>query len=101
VPLDELIDDAPLEEDFTLAVDADGTVQAAAAQDSTAASGRKLRAQFGRRHTHNEQLIVALCGMILARETFYGAEGVGSVVVCEHCQRYKWPANTMNDPGND
>ncbi|KAG1898662.1 uncharacterized protein F5891DRAFT_981804 [Suillus fuscotomentosus] len=48
VPLDELIDDAPLEEDFTLAVDADGTVQAATAQDSTAASGRKLRAQFGR-----------------------------------------------------
>ncbi|KAF8834057.1 hypothetical protein BDN67DRAFT_915716 [Paxillus ammoniavirescens] len=35
---------------------------------------------FGRKHTHNEQLIVAPCGMILARETFYGAEGVSSVV---------------------
>ncbi|KAG2131405.1 uncharacterized protein EDB93DRAFT_1255512 [Suillus bovinus] len=80
VPLDELIDDAPLEEDFTLAVDADGNVQAAVAQDSPAVSSHKLRAQFGRRRMHNEQLIVAPCGMILARETFYGAEGVGSVV---------------------
>ncbi|KIJ05333.1 hypothetical protein PAXINDRAFT_93606 [Paxillus involutus ATCC 200175] len=40
----------------------------------------KLRAQFGRKRTHNEQLIVAPCGMILSRETFYGAEGVASVI---------------------
>ncbi|KAG2159194.1 uncharacterized protein EDB93DRAFT_1076218 [Suillus bovinus] len=100
VSLDELIDDAPLEEDLTLAVDADGNVQASVAQDSPAVSSHKLRAQFGRRRTHNEQLIIAPCGMILARETFYGAEGVGSVVVCKHCQCYKWPAN-MNGPGND
>jgi hypothetical protein len=42
---------------------------------------RKLRAQFGRRRSHNEQIIVAPCGVILARQTFYGAEGVGSVGV--------------------
>ncbi|KAF8074791.1 hypothetical protein FPV67DRAFT_1408151 [Lyophyllum atratum] len=41
---------------------------------------RKIRAQFGRKRTHNEQIIVAPCGMIIARETFYGAEGVGSVI---------------------
>jgi hypothetical protein len=41
---------------------------------------KKLRAQFGRRRTHNEQIIVAPCGIIIARETFYGAEGVASVV---------------------
>ncbi|KAG0696840.1 hypothetical protein DFH29DRAFT_812545 [Suillus ampliporus] len=51
VPLDDLVDDAPLEEDYTLNIDADG-----------------------------HQLVVAPCGMILARETFYGAEGVGSVI---------------------
>jgi hypothetical protein len=42
---------------------------------------KKLRAQFGRKRTHNEQIIVAPCGMIIARETFYGAEGIASVVV--------------------
>jgi len=42
---------------------------------------RKLRAQFGRKRTHNEQIIVAPCGIILARETFYGAEAVATVVV--------------------
>lgn len=41
----------------------------------------RIRAQLGRRRTHNEQIIVAPCGMIIARETFYGAEGVGSVIV--------------------
>jgi hypothetical protein len=42
---------------------------------------KKVRAQFGRRRTHNEQIIVTPCGMIIARETFYGAEGVATVVV--------------------
>ena len=41
----------------------------------------RIRAQMGRRRTHNEQIIVAPCGIIIARETFYGAEGVGSVIV--------------------
>ena len=40
-----------------------------------------IRAQFGCKRTHNEQIIVVPCGMITARETFYGAEGVGSVIV--------------------
>lgn len=44
-------------------------------------SSAKPRAQFSRRRTHNEQLIVAPCGIILARETFFGAEGVASVIV--------------------
>ncbi|KDQ59117.1 hypothetical protein JAAARDRAFT_57079 [Jaapia argillacea MUCL 33604] len=39
----------------------------------------KLRAQFGRKRTHNKQLIVALCGMIHARETFFGAKAISSV----------------------
>jgi hypothetical protein len=50
---------------------------------STEQSGKseRIRAQLGRRRTHNEQIIVAPCGIIIARETFYGAEGVGSVIV--------------------
>ncbi|THU86633.1 hypothetical protein K435DRAFT_804952 [Dendrothele bispora CBS 962.96] len=39
----------------------------------------KIRAQFGRRRTHNEQLIIAPCGMILARQTFYHSEVFSAV----------------------
>lgn len=42
---------------------------------------KRLRAQFGRKRTHNEQIIIAPCGVIIARTTFYGAEAIGSVVV--------------------
>ncbi|KAF8953928.1 hypothetical protein BDZ97DRAFT_1929187 [Flammula alnicola] len=33
-----------------------------------------VRARFGRRRTHNEELCVASCGVILGRTTFYGSE---------------------------
>ncbi|KAF8958550.1 hypothetical protein BDZ97DRAFT_1923591 [Flammula alnicola] len=36
------------------------------------ATKKRISAQFGRRRTHNEQILVAPCGMILARETFFG-----------------------------
>ncbi|KAF8587176.1 hypothetical protein K439DRAFT_1614479 [Ramaria rubella] len=41
---------------------------------------RKVFSRFGRRRTHNEQLCVACCGMILGRAMFYGAEGPRSVM---------------------
>jgi hypothetical protein len=41
----------------------------------------RIKARFSRRRTHNEQIIVAPCGVILSRATFFGAEGVGSVIV--------------------
>jgi hypothetical protein len=43
---------------------------------------KKLRAQFGRKRTHNEQIMVAPCGTILSRATFFGAEAVSTVIVC-------------------
>jgi hypothetical protein len=45
-------------------------------------SPQKLCVQFGCKQTHNEQIIVTPCGIILARKTFYGAEAVSSVAVC-------------------
>lgn len=42
---------------------------------------RKLKAYFGRRRTHNEQIIMRPCGVILSRATFYGSEAVSSVNV--------------------
>ncbi|KAJ7085416.1 hypothetical protein B0H15DRAFT_910362 [Mycena belliarum] len=40
---------------------------------------RRLRAYFGARRTHNEQLIMRACGVILSRATFYGSEAVSAV----------------------
>ncbi|KDR69492.1 hypothetical protein GALMADRAFT_77432, partial [Galerina marginata CBS 339.88] len=40
---------------------------------------RNVQARFGRRWTHNEQLCVASCGVILGRATFYGSEAPNGV----------------------
>ncbi|KAH9829417.1 uncharacterized protein C8Q71DRAFT_888422, partial [Rhodofomes roseus] len=47
-------------------------------------SGPKLRARFGRRWTHNEQLCVATCGVVLGRMTMYGSEAVSGIKVFLH-----------------
>ncbi|KAG2012844.1 hypothetical protein CC2G_009809 [Coprinopsis cinerea AmutBmut pab1-1] len=52
----------------------------ASPSEPTTSTPKRVRAQFGRRRTHNEQVLVAPCGVIIGRETFYGAEGIGSVV---------------------
>lgn len=46
------------------------------------AGNRKVRARFGRRRTHNEELCVASCGIILGRATFFGSEAPNGVRVC-------------------
>ncbi|KAF7342791.1 hypothetical protein MSAN_01994700 [Mycena sanguinolenta] len=40
---------------------------------------RRLRATFGGRWTHNEQLIMRTCGVILSRATLFGSEAVSAV----------------------
>ena len=57
-------------------------------KNNPAQKPQKIRAQFGRKRTHNEEVIVAPCGVIIARETFFGAEGVASVVVGEQHPGY-------------
>lgn len=51
------------------------------AHQPTSTPHKKIRAKFTRSRTHNEQLAVAPCGMILGRDTMFGAEGVASVAV--------------------
>lgn len=46
---------------------------------------RKIRALFGRRRTHNEQIMVRPCGMIVARQTFFGSETTPQTVVSGCC----------------
>lgn len=42
---------------------------------------RKIRALFGRRRTHNEQIMVRPCGIVVARQTFFGSETTPQTVV--------------------
>lgn len=50
-------------------------------EGKSADGNRKLRARWTRRQTHNELLIVRPCGVIIARYTMYGAEGIQEVKV--------------------
>lgn len=56
----------------------DGEDDACAGKDED--GNRKLQAVFGRRRTHNEQIIVRPCGMIVARRTFHGSESLQQTV---------------------
>ncbi|KAG1727916.1 hypothetical protein EDD22DRAFT_789206 [Suillus occidentalis] len=69
-----LTDDPPDEEEYEFDENTRRVLPATAQS-----TRKKFKAVFGRRCTHNEQLIVAPCGMIIARRTFFGAEGVASV----------------------
>jgi hypothetical protein len=67
----------------SVALDA-AAAQAALSQlcaDKAASGNRPLRACFGRRRTHNEELCVASCGVILGRVTMYGSEAPNGVRV--------------------
>jgi hypothetical protein len=82
-PNDAVAEDRELTEladvdDETEEFEVDSTVTNSESQPT---KKERIRAQFGQRRTHNEQIVVTPCGMIIARETFYGAEGVGSVIV--------------------
>jgi hypothetical protein len=49
---------------------------------------RTIKARFGRARTHNEQLCVGSCGVILGRATFYGSEAPNGVRVCFYSTIY-------------
>lgn len=51
--------------------------------DDKAPKPKKLQVQFGQKCTHNEQIIVCPCGIIIGRETFFGAEAVSIVIVSD------------------
>jgi hypothetical protein len=51
-------------------------------KSSSGNQNRTIRARFGRRRTHNDELCVASCGIILGRTTFYGSEAPSAVRVC-------------------
>ncbi|KAI0689723.1 hypothetical protein C8T65DRAFT_746069 [Cerioporus squamosus] len=49
-------------------------------EEKSSEGNRPLKALLGRRHTHNEELCVASCGVVLGRATFFGSEAVNGVL---------------------
>ncbi|KAJ7167590.1 hypothetical protein C8R46DRAFT_1093498 [Mycena filopes] len=83
--LPDLVDAETEDEDVELEgagadADEDVEIDATGICDGKPESGnRRVRARFGRRRTHNEQLCVGSCGVILGRATFYGSEAPNGV----------------------
>ncbi|KAH6894824.1 hypothetical protein BKA70DRAFT_1319560 [Coprinopsis sp. MPI-PUGE-AT-0042] len=62
----------------TVGVEDDSTVPC---PSKSPAGNTVLKAQFGRRRTHNEQTLVRPCGLIFARATMFGAEAVSNFLI--------------------
>lgn len=61
---------------------------------SKAANGNRIvKAQFGRRRTHNKQTLVRPCGMIFARATMFGAKAVSNFLV--RAQYLSWSIHVL------
>ncbi len=50
-------------------------------EEKSPEGNRRIKALLGRRQTHNEELCVASCGVLLGRATFFGSEAVNGVLV--------------------
>lgn len=79
VPSDSvpLAGDTGLEVDEEVSIEQDDDNCNAKAEEGN----RRLKAYFGRHRTHNDQLWIRTCGIILSRATFYGSEAVSAFVV--------------------
>ncbi|KAJ7216432.1 hypothetical protein GGX14DRAFT_561994 [Mycena pura] len=66
-------------QDHPGSIGVDDTVPCEAVKSAT--GNRKYKALFGGVRTHNEQLLVRPCGVIVSRATFYHAEAVSNVLV--------------------
>ena len=60
---------------------ADDTAVSEPCLSKSAMGNQVLKAQFGRRRTHNEQTLVRPCGIIYTRATMFGAEAVSNFLV--------------------
>ena len=60
-----------------------GDIMEDSVNDKLHGGHHKVFTRFGQQHTHNEELCVGSCGVILGHATFYGAEGPNSVQVSD------------------
>ncbi|PVF92368.1 hypothetical protein CPB86DRAFT_186509 [Serendipita vermifera] len=82
---DQVDSDLEDETDVEEPVQASQPTQAYKGKESSLGKGRKVKAFFGRRRTHNEELAVMSCGVIIGRATFYGSEAPVSRPFGVHC----------------
>ncbi|SJL18280.1 uncharacterized protein ARMOST_21865 [Armillaria ostoyae] len=83
--------------DLDMDLDAEGRPSRQVEGHRGSAQGRgpkkdKVRISLGKKTSHNEQVLVNPCGMIIWRETFYGAETIPSAVEMikrAYCDGYK------------
>jgi hypothetical protein len=90
VVLDELADVNDKVEEFMVQdtghvipdeLDAKGNVVPDSSKHTGTKPPKKVHTQFSRKQSHNEQIFVVPCGDIIARETFFRAEAMSSVVM--------------------
>jgi len=74
-------DGEPLDEGIEEVVDQ--LEEASLCPQKPESGNRRITARFGRHQTHNEQLMVRPCGIIIARTTFFSSETVPQTVVSE------------------
>ena len=72
----EMLEGAGVGADQEVELDEDGICDG-----KSSAGNRRLRARFGRRRSHNEELCVGSCGVILGRATFFGSEAPNGIRV--------------------
>ena len=84
-PVDSIPSSVNVEEGVLEFDDVDSSlVDANGICDSKPEQGNQMvKARLGRKRTHNEELCVASCGVILGRATFYGSEAPNGVRVSD------------------
>jgi hypothetical protein len=95
VPNDSVLVDEPLDDDheviFDIGPNGPVEVDAGDCEGKPETGNKRLRAIFGGGWTHNEQLIMRTCGVILSRATLFGSEAVSAVNVSPHYFLYLKP----------
>ena len=61
--------------------DGDLGTESATCAEKPGTGNRQLKAYFRKRRTHNEQLMMRPCGVVLSRATFFGSEAISAVNV--------------------
>ncbi|KAF5345361.1 hypothetical protein D9758_008449 [Tetrapyrgos nigripes] len=65
--------------DNSVSLEAQVTHEEEECEGKSEMGNRKLKALFGQCHTHNEQLAMRTCGVVMSRATFFGSEAVSGV----------------------
>ncbi|KDQ11488.1 hypothetical protein BOTBODRAFT_35366 [Botryobasidium botryosum FD-172 SS1] len=73
------VDPVTLAEECSTIEGADNDNADMSSSDPEVKMGKRLRAQFARKRTSNEQLIMRPCGVIVSRTTCFGSEAISAV----------------------